>query len=126
VFSAMSASVRCRGAVRWEFPADQSSSNPATSRQREGYLQVRLVSGNFFSLIGMEPGRGRAFLPEEDRTPGTHPVGVLNHAFWARHCNSYPDLIGKTVLLNNLAFTVVGIAPENFPRDPGSAGLPDA
>src|SRR5262249_51620163 len=122
VFSAMSASAICHEAVRLELPAAVSSS----AQQRKEYIRVRLVSGNFFSLIGMEPVRGRAFLPEEDRTPGTHPVVVLDHAFWTQHFDSDPTLVGKTVLLNNTLFTVVGIAPENFPREPGNYFPPDA
>src|SRR4030095_13917188 len=57
---------------------------------------------------------GRAFVPDEDRTPGAHPVVVLNHSFWQSRFNSDPTLVGKTIVLNNRGFTVVGIAPPGF------------
>ncbi len=73
-----------------------------------------LVSGNYFDVLGLKPAFGRTFLPEEDRTPGTHPVVVLNHSFWQTRFNSDPTLVGKTIVLNNQRFTVVGIAPAGF------------
>jgi len=73
-----------------------------------------LVSGNYFSVLGVRPELGRAFLPEEDRTPGAHPVAVLSHELWHRRFASDPAIIGKGILLNGYRFTVVGIAPESF------------
>jgi predicted permease len=73
-----------------------------------------LVSGNYFDVLGIKPSLGRAFLPEEDRTPGTHPVVVLNHSFWQSRFNSDRSLVGQTIILNNRRFTVVGIAPPGF------------
>src|SRR5215216_2335117 len=73
-----------------------------------------MVSGNYFDVLGIEPFFGRTFLPEEDRTPGTHPVVVLNHSFWQSRFNSDPTVVGKTIVLNSRPFTVVGIAPAGF------------
>jgi macrolide transport system ATP-binding/permease protein len=73
-----------------------------------------LVSGNYFDVLGIKPSLGRAFLPEEDRTPGTHSVVVLNHSFWQSRFNSDRTLVGQTIVLNNRRFTVVGIAPAGF------------
>ena len=73
-----------------------------------------LVSGNYFDVLGIKPSFGRAFLPEEDRTPGTHPVVVLNHSFWESRFNSDPTVVGKTIVLNSRQFTVIGIAPAGF------------
>jgi len=73
-----------------------------------------MVSGNYFDVLGIKPSLGRAFLPEEDRTPGTHPVVVLNHSFWQTRFNSDRTLVGKTIVLNSRPFTVVGIAPAGF------------
>jgi predicted permease len=58
--------------------------------------------------------QGRAFLPEEDRTPGTHPVVVISHDFWVREFGGDPQLVGKTITLNNHSFTVIGIAAVGF------------
>src|SRR5829696_8724120 len=73
-----------------------------------------MVSGNYFDVLGIEPSFGRAFLPEEDRTPGAHPVVVLSHSFWQSRFNSDPSLVGQTIVLNNRRFTVIGIAPAGF------------
>src|SRR5581483_2236747 len=56
---------------------------------------------------GLSAGRG--FLPEEGRTPNTHPVVVLSHALWQRSFNSDPALVGTSVYLNGHPFTVIGI-----------------
>jgi putative ABC transport system permease protein len=73
-----------------------------------------LVSGNYFSLVGTRPAQGRFFLPEEDRTPGTHSVVVLTHQFWTRRLGANKDIIGQTLRLNNLPYTVIGVAEEGF------------
>jgi putative ABC transport system permease protein len=73
-----------------------------------------LVSGNYFDVLGVRPVLGRAFLPEEDRTPGTHPVVVVSHDFWQSQLGGDPQLVGKTVRLDNQQYTVVGIAPSGF------------
>lgn len=73
-----------------------------------------LVSGNYFSVLGVKTSLGRAFLPEEDQTPGTHPVAVISYRLWQRRFNSDPRIVGKTIPLNARNFTVVGVAPEGF------------
>src|SRR2546427_4037072 len=74
----------------------------------------QLVSGNFFDVLGTRPTLGRGFLPEEDRTPNTHPVVVLSHGFWQRRFAGDPTVVGRTVTLNGRAFTVIGVGPEGF------------
>lgn len=73
-----------------------------------------VVSGNYFSELGVAPALGRAFLPEEDRTPGTHPVAVISHGLWQRNFGGDRDVIGRKISLNTLTFTIVGVAPEGF------------
>ena len=73
-----------------------------------------MVSGNYFDVLGIKPSFGRAFLPDEDRTPGVNPVVVLSHSFWQSRFNSDPALVGQTIVLNNRRFTVIGIAPAGF------------
>ena len=73
-----------------------------------------LVSGNYLTVLGGEALLGRTFAPDEDETPGAHPVAVLSHAFWKRRFNSDPTTIGKSLKLNGIPFTVVGIAGRDF------------
>jgi len=77
-------------------------------------LWGKVVSGNYFSVLGVEITQGRAFLPEEDRTPGAHPVAVVSHGLWQRRFGGDPNLVGKTVTLNGYGFTIVGVAPAGF------------
>ncbi len=72
------------------------------------------VSGNYFELLGVKTIKGRTFLPEEDQTPGTHPVAVISHSLWQRRFNSNPAVIGQTINLNHQSLTVIGIAPPQY------------
>ncbi|HEU0176230.1 MAG TPA: ABC transporter permease [Blastocatellia bacterium] len=74
----------------------------------------QIVSGNYFAALGVRPALGRFFLPEEDRTPGTHPVVVISHGLWRRRFGADPAVIGKTLNLNAYRYTVVGVAPSEF------------
>jgi len=73
-----------------------------------------IVSGNYFDLLGVRPAPGRAFLPEEDQTPGTHAVTVLSHGYWKAALGADPEVVGKTVRINSRPYTVVGVAPDGF------------
>jgi len=73
-----------------------------------------LVSRNYFSVLGVKPALGRLIVPEEGRTPGTDPVIVLGHDFWAQRFGADPQAIGKAVVLGKTVFTVVGVAPRGF------------
>jgi predicted permease len=75
---------------------------------------TELVTGNYFATLGLNPARGRFFLPEEDTTPGAHPVAVMNYGTWQARFGGTEDIIGKTLRLNNVVFTVIGIAPPQF------------
>jgi predicted permease len=74
----------------------------------------QLVSGNFFSMLGVQPILGRAFLPEEDQTPGKYPVMIISYSLWNRLFARNPDVIGKQVQLSGHSFTIVGVTPESF------------
>ncbi|MDA0329231.1 MAG: ADOP family duplicated permease [Gemmatimonadetes bacterium] len=73
-----------------------------------------LVSGDYFEVLGVPMALGRGFLSEEDATPGTHPVVILGHAEWVTRYGSDPGVIGRTVRLSQLLYTVVGVAHEDF------------
>src|SRR5262245_37496615 len=73
-----------------------------------------VVSGNYFDVLGVKAALGRAFMPDEDKTPGAQPVVVLSHGLWQRSFGGDTNLVGKTISLNRHDFTVIGIAPEGF------------
>jgi predicted permease len=77
-------------------------------------LWGNLVSGNYFDVLGVRPAFGRFFLPDETRTPLSHPVVVVSHAFWKSRLGADPSLVGRSVLVNGTPFTLVGIAPAEF------------
>src|SRR3954447_13482600 len=81
-----------------------------SSQRVWGYL----VSGNYFDVLGVKPMLGRAFLPEEDQTPDSHPVAVLSYNCWQRRFGGDPAIVGKTVQFNSRPFTIVGVSPKGF------------
>ena len=81
-----------------------------SSQRVWGYL----VSGNYFDVLGVKPMLGRAFLPEEDQTPGSHPVAVISYNCWQRRFGGDPAIVGKTVEFNSRSFTIIGVAPKGF------------
>ena len=85
-----------------------------------------MVTGNYFSGLGVETVVGRGFMPEEDLTPNSHPVAVISYSFWQRRFSSDPDIAGKTIKLNNHDFTIVGVAPFGFTGAKFLGFIPDA
>jgi putative ABC transport system permease protein len=73
-----------------------------------------LVSGNYFDVLGVKAALGRTFLPEEDKTLGTHPVVVLGYGLWQQRFAGDPAIVGKEILINSRGFTVIGVMPEYF------------
>ena len=73
-----------------------------------------IVSGNFFDLLGVRAALGRTFRPDEYRTVGTHPVTVLGFSFWQTQLGGDRGILGREVMLNGTAFTVIGVAPADF------------
>jgi len=77
-------------------------------------VRGELVSGNFFEVLGVRPWAGRLFTQDDDRVPGAHPVAVLSYNFWERRFNKDPNIIGKTILVNEHPLTVLGVTPPGF------------
>ncbi len=73
-----------------------------------------LVSGNYFSVLGIKAERGRLLTPEDDKTPGAHPVAVITHACWQKRFASDPNILGKEVIINGRKFSIIGIAAPGF------------
>jgi predicted permease len=73
-----------------------------------------LVSGNYFSVLGLEPALGRFLTPDEVSRPGTEPVVVISDGFWKTHFASDPTIVGKLLRVNDQNLTIVGVAPPKF------------
>src|ERR1700688_2592058 len=73
-----------------------------------------MVSGNYFETLGVRAFLGRLIGPEDDRTPGAHPVAVLSYGYWQRRFGSDAAVVGKDVILNNNPIRVIGITPPGF------------
>jgi hypothetical protein len=85
--------------------------NYSAGRESE-QIPVQVVTANYFSLLGVQPALGRAFLPEEEKTAA--PVAVISDGFWQRSLGSDPSVVGKTLTLNRVPYTVIGVAPKHF------------
>jgi predicted permease len=81
-----------------------------SSQRVWGYL----VSGNYFDVLGVKPMLGRAFLPEEDQTPDSHPVAVISYNCWQHRFGGDPSIVGKRVEFNSRPFAIIGVAPKGF------------
>ena len=77
------------------------------------------VSASFFHTFQINAELGRTFLPEEEQ-PGRNRVAILSHSLWQRHFGVDDDIIGKTILLNEVTYSVVGVAPSEFSFPPGA------
>ena len=72
------------------------------------------VSGNYFDVLGVAAQKGRTFAADEDLVPRQKPVVVVSHGLWQRRFNSDPELVGKTITLNDQSLTVIGVAPPQY------------
>jgi predicted permease len=77
-------------------------------------LMGAIVSGNYFSTLGVEPAVGRAFRPEEDMSPGANPVAIVSYSLWNRLYAADPRVTSRTIRLNGHEFQIVGVAPASF------------
>jgi len=93
--------------------ASSSSGSALTGGDEPGYAQTASVSANLFQLLGAGPARGRSFLVEEEEW-GRHRVVILSHGLWRRQFGADPNILGKPIQLDGVAFTVVGIMPAGF------------
>ena len=76
-------------------------------------MQGSLVTGNFFEVVGVNAARGRTLTPSDDESGGRQAL-VLSHRGWARHFARDPDVLSRTVLVNDAPFQIVGVMPEGF------------
>jgi hypothetical protein len=72
------------------------------------------VSGNFFSILGVQAVLGRTLTPNDDRPGEPQPVAVISYDFWRRRFGCDPAVVGRTITLEDIPLTIVGVAPRRF------------
>lgn len=99
------------GGVAAHFPLIPASLGGVGEPER---VWGQVVSGNYFSILGVNMALGRPILPEEDRLMGRDHVAVLSHSLWQRRFGADAGILGRDVVLNGQRYTVVGVAPAGF------------
>jgi putative ABC transport system permease protein len=83
-------------------------------------VNVAVVSGGFFHVLGVEPARGRAFAPDEQRPHGA-PAVIVSHGYWLRYLGGKSDLSGFRLAMEGVVYSVAGVMPEGFDFPAGVA-----
>jgi len=76
-------------------------------------LRAAQLSAGFISMLGVNPAIGREFLPEEDQ-PGQNSVAIISHRLWQRQFAADPEVLSRTIKLNDKVYTIVGVMPPKF------------
>ena len=80
----------------------------------EPAIAGQLVSGNYYSVLGVNAALGRTIVPDDDRAPGESPVCVISYNYWQRRFASDPAVVGKTIHLSGAPFTIIGVSRGEF------------
>ena len=83
----------------------------------EGGVEVvpaELVTGNYFTMQGVDAHLGRTLLPEDDVAPGAHPVAMLGYGYWQRRFGGDSSVVGQEMRLNGRLYTVIGVAHREY------------
>ncbi|HEY6401040.1 MAG TPA: ABC transporter permease [Blastocatellia bacterium] len=86
-------------------------------------IEVEIVTADYFKTLGIKASLGRVFAPEEDRAPESHPVVLIGDKIWRRRFGADPKVIGQTIHIRNLPFTIIGVAPAGFAGQMGTAEI---
>jgi putative ABC transport system permease protein len=76
--------------------------------------RLELVTGNYFDVLGVTPALGRVFRADDDKNPGGDQLAVLSYSYWTRHFGADPNVLNKTILVNNVPMTIVGVSRNGF------------
>ena len=86
----------------------------ASSAQPAGVSFFQMVSGNYFDVLGVQPAIGRPILPIDEEVPGRNPVAVLSYHYWQSTLAGDPSVVGRSITVDKIPFTVIGVAPPGF------------
>ncbi len=88
-------------------------------------VDAEMVSGNYYSSLGVQPQLGRVIQESDDRSPGGSPVVVISDRFWMKEFARSSNVIGRTILFNMTPMTIVGVNPPRFTGAYSAQGTPD-
>ena len=91
--------------------------DPGNSQFPDQQITGRMVSGNYFTVLGVQPAAGRLFGDGDDTAEGANPVVVLSYEYWQNKFSGSGSIINKDIRLNGFPFTVIGVAPPAFDGD---------
>ncbi len=74
----------------------------------------QMVSANYFEVLGIQPAIGRFFAADEDTKPSGNNLAVVSYSFWTNKLGSDPKITGKSLRLNAMPYTIIGVAPRGF------------
>src|SRR6202000_25188 len=94
--------------------ARSSSDASLASQGQTERGRLELVTGNYFDVLGVVPAIGRVFSPADEKNPGGDPLAVLSYNYWSRRFASDPNVLNKTILVNNVPMTIVGVSRNGF------------
>ncbi|HEX5412949.1 MAG TPA: ABC transporter permease [Terriglobia bacterium] len=77
-------------------------------------MNVQLVSGTYFSMLGVRPIMGRTFTEAQDAPAGGHPIAIASYSWWNRRFSRDPSIVGKTVTFRSTVYTIIGVTPPEF------------
>lgn len=93
---------------RFQFTANVGRPNHAER------VSAELISGNYFSTLGVGAALGRTIGAEDDRQPGAHPVVVLSYEYWVTRFGARPDVLGQPIHVNGQILTIIGVSAQGF------------
>jgi predicted permease len=99
------------------FSAIAASRFALAAVERGGTVESQVaeaVTGDYFTLLGLDPHLGRLLQPTDDVAPGAHPVVVLAYSYWDRVFGGDPAAVGQTLRIGGHPYTIVGVAPEQY------------
>jgi putative ABC transport system permease protein len=85
-----------------------------TRNNASDFADAEIVSGNYFSVLGVTAAQGRLLTPSDDTTPGANPVVVLSHHYWQTHLGADAHAVGETISINGTPFQIIGVSAPTF------------
>jgi putative ABC transport system permease protein len=85
-----------------------------TRNNASNFADAEIVSGNYFSVLGVSAAQGRLMMESDDTKPGANPVVVLSHHYWQTHLGADSRAVGETISINGFPFQIIGVSAPTF------------